>query len=179
MSDRKESWRDLPLLKEVGSLCPRLSAPEKRKKPASNTKVKITEEADVPDPLMVPDTSSELLDPELYRWPCWSCRIKFFDKEEENATPKRYSPKNRLEGITDKAVRDFIIAAEERLEKIKNGELVEEKPAPLKYEDIDLSTATIMTTDEEFEEFMEIHPFGLKKENETWFNVSQPTPRFL
>ncbi|CAF3541811.1 unnamed protein product [Fusarium graminearum] len=164
------SWQDLPLMGEVGNLCPRLPEPVKSKRPASEVKSTTVEEDGIPDPLMVPEVAPALLKYENHQWACWSCRIKFFVAIKDLMPPlKRSKPNNRLAGIKDPAVRDFIIAAEERLAKAKSGKAPEEKPKctyPTKFEDIDFSTATVMTTEEDFAAFLEEHPFGLKEPKE-------------
>ncbi|KAG8668120.1 hypothetical protein FPOAC1_007488 [Fusarium poae] len=172
MSGHKDAWIDLPLMRELGSLCPQPPAPVKHDKPASDTKAKITKEDEIPDPLKVPDTPAKLLDSELYRWPCWACRIRFFAKADNESTASSKPPKNRLRGITDKAVKDFIIDAESRLAKIKSGELPEEKPKKHKpIIDIDnLGNDTVMTTPEEVEAFLKIHPLSFKGDVENWFD---------
>ncbi|KAI6765141.1 hypothetical protein HG531_012240 [Fusarium graminearum] len=164
------SWQDLPLMGEGGNLCPRLPEPVMSKRPASEVKSMTVEEDGIPDPLMVPEVAPALLKYENHQWACWSCRIKFFVAIKDLMPPPKLSkPKNRLAGIKDPAVRDFIIAAEERLAKAKSGKAPEEKPKctyPTKFEDIDFSTATVMTTEEDFAAFLEEHPFGLKEPKE-------------
>ncbi|KAG8361328.1 hypothetical protein FVEN_g827 [Fusarium venenatum] len=173
MSDRDVSWKGHPLVREVGSLCPRLPAPEQPKKSASETKVKLTEEAEIPDQLKIPDTPAKLLDSETYRWPCWACRIKFLAKKDDKLTTSTKGPKNRLRGIEDRAVQEFIIKAELRRAKIDTSKLFEEKPEKHKpivdIDNLDPFSDTVMTAPEGFEEIWAIHPLGSMGDVETWF----------
>ncbi|KAM0499205.1 hypothetical protein ACHAP8_005918 [Fusarium lateritium] len=168
MSAHDISWKDHPLVREVGSFCPRPPAPEQSKKSASETKVQLTEEDEIPDQHKIRDTPAKLLDSETYRWPCWACRVKFFPKKDKHPPTPPQGPKNRCHGIEDKAVKEFIIKAEFRRAKIDVSQLFDEEPEREKpIIDTD-NFDSFMTAPEEFEEIWMNHPLDSKGGIDTW-----------